>query len=325
MLSGADTTENTDCNRSPRIRSIKGCIHGCKCHKQTSQDQEVYFIGSSLLREVRETDLDNGKVTCLRGGTIKDTKDEMKNIEFNPKIIITQIGGNDVTKEGTTIKDVSDDYVTLLTELKTKYPECKLVISGLPPRFPTDEIRTKVADFNDTIQKWCIDNQLTFVNNQEPFELKTGEIDTSVFVMSGATPAVHLDRRGTIRLLENIQRVVPEVKLSASRYDSFPATTKRGRSQNQNRHKSYAKAVISGRSHHSGFGNTKTDDRSISEGYQNSAKTRLKTQRDRGCYNCGLGNHVQAQCRYSQKIRCHRCKHLGHKRKYCTTELDATR
>ena len=74
------------------------------------------------MREVRETDLDNGKVTCLRGGTIKDTKDEMKNIEFNPKIIITQIGGNDVTKEGTTIKDVSDDYVTLLTELKTKYP-----------------------------------------------------------------------------------------------------------------------------------------------------------------------------------------------------------
>ena len=202
---------------------LKKCLHDCKCVQEVPT-KEVYMIGSTVLREVRNEDLVNGEVSCIQSGLIKDARAEIKNIEHQPKVIITQLGGNDIDKSTSNTDDVTNEYTMFLTETKERFPNAKLVISGLPPRFPSDETRTKVTDFNDCVNQWCMENSLQFINNQDSFELKTGKIDSSVYIMNGQTPAVHLNRRGTIRLLENIQKTVPELKLAEDlhRVDSRP-------------------------------------------------------------------------------------------------------
>ena len=43
---------------------------------------------------------------------------------------------------------------------------------------------------------------------------KSGEVDCQSYVMTGKTPAVHITRKATIRMLENIKKSVPNLILS---------------------------------------------------------------------------------------------------------------
>ena len=74
-------------------------------------------------------------------------------MDFKPVVIITQIGGNDAAKDNATIENVTEQYASLVTNVKTKFPETKLIVSVLPPRFPSDEIRTKTVDLNEAMMK----------------------------------------------------------------------------------------------------------------------------------------------------------------------------
>ena len=77
------------------------------------------------------------------------------NLKNNPKTIITQVGGNDLCEKETSVEKVSNDYDTLVAETKTKFPDARFIISGLPPRFPDEETRCKVKDFNQVTKDWC--------------------------------------------------------------------------------------------------------------------------------------------------------------------------
>ena len=78
---------------------------------------------------MRSYDLVNGTVKSISGGKIKDIKD-LLSLRIKPKIIISQIGGNDLDSEGATVDDTMAKYVMALTETKMKFPETKLVIAG---------------------------------------------------------------------------------------------------------------------------------------------------------------------------------------------------
>ena len=299
---------------------LKNSLRICKCKEDKVNDStEVCLIGSSLLREVRNDDIIKGEVKCLRGGGIDDAKAEISKITSKPKVIITQIGGNDIAKDETTIESTTENYATLLSEVKAKFPESKMVISGLPPRFPTNELRTKISDFNEAIKKWSEENELDFISNQEPFELKTGEVDSSVYIMTGPTPGVHLNRRGTLGLLENIQKKVEEFRLSDECYKIQPVQT--GKTNSSSR-KLYTEAVTNGKSKMRFKDTNNPVPRHSNDYHETRNASGYTTNHQRGCFNCGLLNHVRAQCRYSQKIRCHRCKLLGHKKNNCRTSLE---
>ena len=122
---------------------------------------------------MRSDDLVNGTVKSISGGKIKDIKEDLLSLRIKPKIIISQIGGNDLDSEGATVDDTMANYVMALTETKVKFPETKLVIAGLPPRHKSLEIRTKVKDYNQSMKQWCETNNMDFVNNEELFEYKT--------------------------------------------------------------------------------------------------------------------------------------------------------
>ena len=125
-----------------------------KSGTQGSKD-EIYLVGSSILKEVRTDDLVNGTVKSISGGKIKDIKEDLLSLRIKPKIIISQIGGSDLDSDGVTVDDTMANYVMALTETKVKFPETKLVIAGLPPRHKSLEIRTKVKDYNKSMKQWC--------------------------------------------------------------------------------------------------------------------------------------------------------------------------
>ena len=254
------------------------------------------MIGSSVLREFRDDDLLNGEVRCIRGGHVKDVKNQMGKLNFTPKTIITQIGGNDISKNENTVESVSEEYAELLSETKVRYPDAKVVVSGLPPRLETEEVRTKVKDFNETARKWCNENNLQFIDNESPFELKTGEADTSVYIMTGPTPGVHLNRRGTVRLMENIQKAVPHIKLNENRNDPI------------SKMKTYAEALKVKKQPNNNYKQYENRQETWTDGNNKSLQSR----------GCGEKNHVLSQCKYSRKIRCYQCNVLGHKEKFCS-------
>ena len=116
------------------------------------------------------------------------------------------MGGNDLDIDSNCVKEVVTEYSLALTEVKAKFPETKLVVAGLPSRHNTAEIRTKVKDYNEAMSKWCETNGMDYINNNEMFEFKSGDIDKSSYLMTCATPAVHLTRSATVRMMENIQK-----------------------------------------------------------------------------------------------------------------------
>ena len=96
--------------------------------KDVPDKSEIYLVGSSILREVLPTDVENGTVKSIPGGKFKDVKENINSLKFTPKIIITQIGGNDLDTEYAAVDDTVSGYNVTLTETKAKFPDSKLVL-----------------------------------------------------------------------------------------------------------------------------------------------------------------------------------------------------
>ena len=68
----------------------------------------------------------------------------------------------------------------LVAEKKEIFLASNVVVAGLGLHFNYDDICTKVKDFKMEAQKLCHENNIKFIDNESPFKLKTGELDTSV-------------------------------------------------------------------------------------------------------------------------------------------------
>ena len=82
-------------------------------NSQTTRKNDFFLVGSSILRDVHKNDLLNGTVTSI--SVISDVKETIKMLDFNPKTIITQIGGNDLENKDETVESVIEKYVTMLS------------------------------------------------------------------------------------------------------------------------------------------------------------------------------------------------------------------
>ena len=280
-----------------RIKFLENKLQSEQEEKRTPQ-KDFFLVGSSILREVQKDDIQNGVATSIKGGKINDVKETIKRLDFIPKTIVTQIGGNDLDDDETSVESVSASYVTMLTEAKERFPESELIVSGLPPRFRDDKIRTKVKDLNESIRSWANENQISFISVEDEFELKSGEVDSSAYIMTGEMPKLHLNLQGTIRMLKHLQKYIPKLKLSEMNTMSL---------SNQ---RTYANVVADTTRYQTQRTNPTNKNR-IQE--ENSSNVR----RRRGCFNCAEKNHTVSQCKYGQKVHCYRCRRLGHKQKFC--------
>ena len=120
------------------------------------------------------------------------------------------------------------------------------------------------------MNKWADQNEIEFIDNKPPFQLRNGDIDKSVYITTGEHPGIHLSRDGTT----SIQKYVPDLTPS-------DLTNARNKA-------SYARMVSQG------F-NSQKRTQQPNEGYR-------MFKQNRGCFNCSESNHVQSQCKYGQKF-----------------------
>ena len=259
------------------LQQVKRLSMGKEANTQPSNKDNIYMVGSSILREVRQSDLKNGKVKAIPGGHIKDIKDNLLSLDYKPNTIVTLVGGNELDGGTEPIDKLVSDYAVAITEAKTKFPDTKMVVAGLPPRHNTVETRTKVKDYNQSMKEWCTANNMNFVDNEGLFEFKSGDVDSGSYIMTGATPAVHLTRHATVRLLENIQKDVPEMILSEDRHKPS----------------SYANAVKAGRNP---LVNTLKTPQRQNLRYHDSPGSHHRQQVI--CWYCGVPGHTKDVCRY---------------------------
>lgn len=150
---------------------------------EKSNSDGVYLVGCSILHEVKQNDILNEHVKCIRGGNVNDVRDNLKSLDSKPRTVISYIGGNDLMCEDATVEHVSEEYTILLTEVKNKFPEADVVVAGLVPRTEKEEVRTRLKDFNSTTKGWCSANGIKFIDTDECFELKSGHTDVSCYVI----------------------------------------------------------------------------------------------------------------------------------------------
>ena len=242
-------------------------------------------------------------------------RENIKSLAIEPKCIVTQVGGNDLASSDTSVETVTAEYAVLLSDIKTKFPESEVVVSGLPPRFHGENIREKVKDFNNNSKKWCAANNMKYIDNEPMFELRNGEIDTSVYVTTGETPNVHLTRRGTIRILENLKKEMLNLKLNN---DLNTRAMKESHPEERQTRPSFSQVVRYGSTRSTAKAPAKNNSPANRWSYPRSQNYSRRDARDRkGCFNCGEQNHVQSQCRAERDLRCRSCYAFGHKEKFC--------
>ena len=81
-LNELKTARDTEQHLGSRISELEGEV---KDGPKTDLTNEFHIVGTSLLRDVKPDDVINGQVKIIRGGKIKDVKDDCRNLKANQK------------------------------------------------------------------------------------------------------------------------------------------------------------------------------------------------------------------------------------------------
>lgn len=165
---------------------------------QNKDDKKTtLLIGDSILRDVNEKGLENTKVKCVRGAKVADIRDQLSGgILDSVDTVIMHVGTNNCNSDENTLSGIQE-YETLVSELNTRAPTVKKVLSTICPRTDTHDTRAK--QFNNEIRRIAGANNCDLVDNDETFRPQ-GYVDRNTVDRRG----LHLSKEGTSRLLSNI-------------------------------------------------------------------------------------------------------------------------
>ena len=135
-----------------------------------------------------------------------------------PSKCVIYNGMNDILEERLPTA-VLDNLGSLISDLKEKNSAMKIYVCQVVPMSMTQEIETKIDDYNELLLKWGEVNGIEIVKTVPTFRLGTGELDELSFSKeeeedSGFT----LNRLGVIKLLSTIKKQCPDFHL-CSKWD----------------------------------------------------------------------------------------------------------
>ena len=171
---------------------------------QFRQPRQTVLVGSSVVRDISQSCLDNTQVISIPGGTISQLKEKISSLsnDTHREKVILAVGGNDCDPRDSTAKtasDIVDDYRALVSLSKTKAHD--VVVSSVCPRLKSDEVKTRIDDVNVGLQVMCGEEDITFVDNSKFLHLADGSINDGYYLKDG----VHLNSKATDKLVHNLQ------------------------------------------------------------------------------------------------------------------------
>lgn len=150
--------EPEGCGKSNSSRNLTGQIMQEKRGVLITDSIGNHIIADKLLQEV--------SLDKKFKYTIEDAISFIEEIDFYPKVVVTQVGTNNVKDEDTTEDDIVELMEQLSHNVHTKWPSTKLVISLPPPRSDDDERAIKSELANAKIKRSMMGNSnVTIVDN----------------------------------------------------------------------------------------------------------------------------------------------------------------
>jgi lysophospholipase L1-like esterase len=112
-----------------------------------------------------------------------------------PAKIFLMIGVNDIVQD-VDLNVIFSNYLQIITRIQKENPEGELIIQNLLPvneaKLPgVSGLNTIIYQFNDRLRKYCLENNLTFIDLHSYFLNDSGEMDP-IFTFDG----IHLSNEG---------------------------------------------------------------------------------------------------------------------------------
>ena len=145
---------------------------------RSQANSKSLLVGSSMIRDINESHLDNTEVICIRGGLIKDVKkvvtEKPAGVSYDRVVLVA--GGNDCAprdlSSDVTPSSIVDDYRSLVRASKSKAN--RVTVSSVCPRDISAEVNTRIESVNAGLQVMCNEEDATFVDNTPSFHLADG-------------------------------------------------------------------------------------------------------------------------------------------------------
>ena len=312
-----------------------------KKYRNDTKAKPTLVVGSSLIRDISESQLDNTELTCISGGRIADAASEISQIpDSKYEHIVLVIGGNDCDPHDPLTKkppaDIVDQYRSLVQKCKQKAET--VTASSICPRMSSEDIKSRIDAVNAGIQVLCDEENVNFVDNNPCFHLKDDSINDAYILSDG----IHLTYRGTNKLAHNLKLML---KKGQNNFCN-------GSSKNRVQWNTKAKPKQEEISEQSvGFSTNKTDmenekidlqhpfwTNTYSKLRQTKPQTFRKNQQtrnwyssmyetserknnssmpdDKRCFFCYESNHTVKTCRHEKPLMCNTCGVEGHKSKH---------
>ncbi len=314
------TNERADLRKKVTELTIK--LNSQTWRQFRSQPKSV-VIGSSVIRDISQSRLQNTDVICISGGKISNIKDKVNQLssDVTREQAILVVGGNDCdpreSGDSRTASDIIEDYRTLVTATKTKAEQ--VTVSSILPRLKSAEVKTKIDDVNAGLQVMCGEESVNFVDNRNSFHLGDGTVNDGYFVNDG----VHLNTKATNKLVQNLQLKLkdglqsacnPQRQSKTHKHDTSPITSddEHNNVDTDQMFWSYAKRKVTPRRNITQH----TINRDKQRKSQNTNRRHSDSHQDVRCFNCYEENHTANTCRHERPVICHECGEEGHKTKH---------
>lgn len=176
--------------------------------------QKTLLIGTSILKLVNKRGLSRSvDVSTNRGAIIPKLRKVLFDLDLTKyATIIVHAGGNDLS-QGESISDIIYEYERLLNVIISNSTDINVLISGVTPRRDTD-----VYPLNDALARFCHQHSLRFIDNYSSVN------NNECMDRDG----IHLSRRGTSQLLQNINEATAIFKSNHTMAGAFNGRSKCG-------------------------------------------------------------------------------------------------
>ena len=155
------------------------------------------IIGDSLVQDMTPT-TSNIEIVMLKGKRMSDMTIKINEMESCNEVFI--IAGSNDCSSGNTTDNILADCTEMVKAAKHKSD--KITLSSIPPRDNDNgaAIDKKIQDVNAHMEQLCLDENITFVDNDINFRYQNGDYDDDL--LKG--DKIHLSKKGVTKLVRNL-------------------------------------------------------------------------------------------------------------------------